>query len=100
MQLSAVDAEHNRRNLDQDFIEDPKTKFWYHPGVCRAVCEYFSVPISSWEGFWAMRKTPQGWEQTELPSAGRFAVPNHLIGSATQMTLMMINYAREKGLLS
>jgi len=31
-QYGCVDADFNRANLMNDFVEDPKTRTWYHPG--------------------------------------------------------------------
>ncbi len=45
---------------------DPKTGKEFHPGVCLAVYEFFQKPVSCYNGFWAMRKTKNGWQNTDL----------------------------------
>ena len=64
LQAPMVDMEFQRRNLEFDFICDPKTNKWYHPGVTLAVAEYFGAGgVSVWEGFWTMRKREIGQKQ-------------------------------------
>ena len=85
LQAAMVDIEFQNRNLEFDFICDPKTNEWYHPGVTLAVAEHFGAEgVSVWEGFWAMRKREIGqkqisWEKVIIEYRARnVEVPRHL----------------------
>lgn len=68
LQVPEIDIEAGTGNLNLDFVEDPKTGRCFHPGVTFAVHKYFQKTVSSWEGFWAMRKTVDGWEPIDSSS--------------------------------
>lgn len=77
LQLHEADWAANDENKNRDRIRDPRTGVFYHPGVARAVGEFFG-PVSSWEGVWAMRKSANGWSPVELETPPRFTLPTHL----------------------
>ncbi len=52
---------------ERDYVWHPDHKEGFHPGVALAVGDTFG-PVSSWEGFWAMRKTATGWHFLDLPT--------------------------------
>lgn len=60
----------------QEVLTDDKT-IRYHPGVTKAVGELFN-PVSRWEGFWAMRKNENNWEEVVLNDIDNVEVPEHL----------------------
>ncbi len=62
VQASATDVQYARANSEKDTVRDPMTKDWFHPGVTLAVADWFGGEVSAWEGFWAMRKKQDGWE--------------------------------------
>jgi len=67
LQKHEIDVENARKNKDKDdCILDEKSNAWFHPGVTLAVGEFFGKEISSYEGFWVMRKTKSGWQEVEL----------------------------------
>lgn len=58
LQMGEVDPDTCAHNREKDFIEDPRTHRFYHPGVCAAVHDFFGRRrVSAWVGFWAMRRT-------------------------------------------
>ena len=61
LQISEIDLEFAKKNKTKDYILDPRTKRLYHPGVTLAVGEIFNK-VSSWDGFWAMKKNVAEWE--------------------------------------
>ena len=65
MQMSSIDKDFAIENKNKDFIQDPKTKKNYHPGVTVAIEEIFGE-VSSWGGFWAMQKIDEVWKQISL----------------------------------
>ena len=65
LQLHEIDNDNAIRNKHKDFIQDPKTKKNFHPGVTVAVSEEFGE-VSSWGGFWAMQKVNANWEKFSL----------------------------------
>lgn len=79
LQLSVVDVEKAKENSELDYILDPKTNKWFHPGVTLAVGELFGE-VSVWEGFWAIRKRGQVWKEViaEKLDQGDVKVPEHL----------------------
>jgi len=66
MQAHEVDKENAKEKKEQDYILDPKTNDFFHPGVTLAVAEYFKCEVSCFEGFWIMQKTKSGWEKVDL----------------------------------
>jgi len=77
--LDAVDADHATRHRERDYVRDPRTGAWYHPGVTLAVGEVLGT-VSASQGFWAVRKRGEGWERIELPAVapGGAGIPDHL----------------------
>ena len=62
LQIADMDIEYARSNKHRDYIQDAVTRVWFHPGVSLAIGEYFG-DVSSWEGFWSMRKRGDCWEK-------------------------------------
>lgn len=63
---------------DEEYLQDPRTSRFFHPGVTCAVGELFGE-VSVWEGFWAMKKTNKGWEKVVMNvSKDDVVVPEHL----------------------
>jgi len=65
MQMMDIDKKFAIENKNKDFIEDPKTKRNYHPGVTIAIEEIFGE-VSTWGGFWAMQKINNEWKKISL----------------------------------
>ncbi len=61
LQLPLVDVRRAKVNAQVDYIQDPRSGEWFHPGVTLAVAHWFGT-VSAWDGFWAMRKQDQNWE--------------------------------------
>jgi len=85
LQAAQVDMQFTLQNTQSDFIQDPKTGKWYHPGVTRALAGYFGhQEVSAWEGFWAMRVRGTGgdevnWERVAIEMGNLdVVVPEHL----------------------
>jgi len=59
---SEVDAESHQAFLKSglDFVQDPRTGTYYHPGVTEAVHERFSQ-ASNFRGVWAIRNNEGNW---------------------------------------
>jgi predicted O-methyltransferase YrrM len=75
-QMSEVDASNCRANTKQDYIQDPKSGKYHHPGVTLAVGECLGE-VRSWEGFWAVRRVSSGWNtKPELDATGFLDVCN------------------------
>jgi len=66
-QMLNIDELQCREHKEEDYFEDPKGR-GYHPGVTLAIYEFFNSEVSSYNGFWAMRKTKQGWLPVQLVS--------------------------------
>lgn len=80
LQLSETDVNYARGMSEVDYIQDPKTGKWFHPGVTVAINEMLGV-VSVWEGFWAMRRQGSGWKSVEMEnhSPRDLSIPSHLI---------------------
>lgn len=65
LQLFECDERNAFASGHLDFIQDPKTKRNFHPGVTCAVGEVFGK-VSSWGGFWAMQKIGKEWSEVSL----------------------------------
>ena len=66
LQYNVIDINTAKSLKAHDFVQDPKTGTFYHPGVTLSIWEFFKTEISEKEGFWAMRKTKYGWEKINL----------------------------------
>lgn len=66
VQYQAADKANLDANIEKDFILDPGSKTWFHPGVTKAVWECFGQEVSSYEGFWAMRRKGDKFERITL----------------------------------
>lgn len=66
LQRDEIDIMYAKENREKDYILDAKTTKPFHPGVTFAVWEFFGGEVSSWDGFWAMRKTESGWQKIIL----------------------------------
>jgi predicted O-methyltransferase YrrM len=66
LQFPQVDGAHNEAFKQHDFVVDPLQDTSYHPGVARAVWEYFKTEVSLYNGFWLMRKKNDSWEKVVL----------------------------------
>ncbi|HEX4997338.1 MAG TPA: class I SAM-dependent methyltransferase [Terriglobia bacterium] len=75
-----LDRDYCESRVMRDLVVDPKSGEFVHPGVSKAVWDFFGAKVSSWNGFWAMRKTVDGsWAPVTLPAAfSRSQIPIHL----------------------
>jgi hypothetical protein len=80
LQWPSVDTEYCGQRISSDLVVDPKSSQFVHPGVSKAVWDFFGSTVSAWNGFWAMRKTGEdSWEQVVLPTRFRHSeIPPHL----------------------
>lgn len=46
--------------LGAEYVRDPQTGLWFHPGVTLAVWRHFG-PVSRWGLTWAMQRRGDGW---------------------------------------
>lgn len=77
LQRDELDPTALSRALDIGCDYAPASDFVsYHPGVTAAVAEAFGM-VSAWEGFWAMRRSANGWTTVSLDMRNA-ALPEHL----------------------
>jgi len=72
--------------IDADYQLDDRTGLWYHPGVTAAVGELLG-PVSVWEGFWAIERRGDTWQQVQLADV-RDELPPHLRSSDVEPVLV------------
>jgi len=79
-QWPELDKEFCGLHIDHDLIVDPRTRQFVHPGVSKAVWDFFGATVTTWNGFWAMRKRADGsWEQVAFTATFRHSdLPPHL----------------------
>lgn len=65
LDLDVVDVVNAKNHCEEDYIFDPKTKTYFHPGISLGIKEVFGN-VSVKNGFWAMRKTQGGWVAVTL----------------------------------
>ncbi len=68
LQLNACDRRFVMEHKESDLVQDPRSGVWFHPGVSLAVGECLGE-VSNFRGFWAMRKTDDGFEKVSLRDA-------------------------------
>ena len=57
LQFGEIDQGAAQAKAQSDYERDPRTGQLFHPGVTLGVWKFFGQPVSSWDGFWAMRKS-------------------------------------------
>ena len=65
-QFDEVDLDHALENKEKDFITDPNINQGFHPGVTIAIHEFFEKRVTNYNGFWAMMKKNNEWEEVIL----------------------------------
>lgn len=75
LQARECDLENARRHAREDYIRDPGSGRYFHPGVTLAVHESFGQ-VSSFSGFWAMRREGKAFARVSLANA-RGVPPPH-----------------------
>lgn len=60
-----IDNLNAKRHCEEDFIFDPKSKKYFHPGITLGIKDVFGN-VSMKNGFWAMRRAKDGWETVIL----------------------------------
>lgn len=68
LQCADIDYVHGDKHKEINCIKDLKTKKYYHPGITLAINDILGS-VSMNEGFWAMRKTENGWARVEILDA-------------------------------
>lgn len=74
-QQSEVDAENARRHARSDYVLDPRTQSYFHPGVTLAVAEALG-PVSAYRGFWIMQKRDGRFLPVDMKGAHGL-IPRH-----------------------
>ncbi len=75
LQAGECDLENARRHVGEDFIRDPRSGHDFHPGVTLAVHDSLGQ-VSSFSGFWAMRKEGKAFSRVSFANA-RGVPPPH-----------------------
>jgi hypothetical protein len=75
LQMHEIDQAFAHAHKEEDYLEDPKSKKYYHPGVAVAVGEAFG-PVTSYTGFWIMRVKGKGYEPVVFTTTQTF-IPSH-----------------------
>ena len=60
------DKDFLHQNAENDFIKCKETGVEYHPGVTKAVYDFFNCEVSNYNGFWVMRKVDGSWKRVDL----------------------------------
>jgi predicted O-methyltransferase YrrM len=95
LQLSQCDSEFIKRNKKLDYVRDPKSGEYFHPGVTLAVGEYFGG-VSCFSGFWAMQSTLNGFEKVSFREATGVR-PSHWQEKAQQQISTYFERSEELG---
>jgi predicted O-methyltransferase YrrM len=66
LQISEVDADYARAHAEVDYIQDPRTDGWYHPGVALAIGDECDADITAYAGFWVLQRRGDGWDLVDL----------------------------------
>lgn len=80
---SEVDPAAHRSALESnaDFVFDPLSGHWYHPGVTEAVAESFSN-VWRWYGLWGVEREGDGWKSPTFDQDDfepeKLEIPDHL----------------------
>jgi hypothetical protein len=77
LQSHQVDIVNAHSFSTKDFIIDPKTQNYFHPGVTLAVGKLIGH-VSVYEGFWLVKKESDRWNLVDLSVNGTHQIPHHL----------------------
>jgi predicted O-methyltransferase YrrM len=76
-QLDDIDRVYCMERQRDDFVPDPKSGIWFHPGVTLAVGEAFGR-VAEIAGFWGVQRTDSGFAPASMPDLGpRPSPPRH-----------------------
>ena len=74
--------------IETDYLFDSLTGLGFHPGVSKAVFDSFGS-VSTWDGFWAIQKTEDGWSPIDL-SKTRLDLPTYVPNEEPDQTQALI----------
>lgn len=77
VELKGVDKGFIKRSLHRDYVQDPISGAWFHPGVTLAVAESFPT-IGAYHGFWCVRKVDSQCFVAEHVDAKSYFFPSFL----------------------
>lgn len=77
LQFHQIDTKNALTYSTKDFIMDPKTQTYFHPGVSLAVGKLIGT-VSVYEGFWLVQKDIDQWDLVDLVVNLSNEVPRHL----------------------
>ncbi len=66
LQSDEVDLCFSEKYREKDFVTDPKTQLDYHPGICLGMVHFFKRRVSSYDGFWILKKDERHWVDVSL----------------------------------
>ena len=75
LQMSECDQDFAVSQRRIDYVDDPKTGKYFHPGVTTAVHEVLGT-VSNYAGFWLMQKTAEGFKMVSL-NGRNMLLPDH-----------------------
>ena len=76
LQLHECDSSVLNINSNIDRLYDEALDTYYHPGVTKAVGEFFGA-VPNWAGYWAVEKCDDGWKDISLEHMPA-KIPSHL----------------------
>lgn len=65
-QVDEVDRSFAAKERERDFVRDVARGQEYHPGVTLGVADFFGGRVICCDGFWAMRRSADGWAEVNL----------------------------------
>jgi hypothetical protein len=98
LQRGEIDPAEAWAKKDEDYIRNAKTGRLYHPGVTLAVGQIFDR-VAVWDGFWAVRRTPSGWQPVEMAKPAVLLMPEHLQPASIRLTFEFTEYLKQVGIL-
>ena len=76
LQSHQVDIDYAVLNKNREYVKDPKSEGYYHPGITLGVRDFFGG-VQSYSGFWLMLKTSFGYQKQEIKDV-EMTFPNHV----------------------
>ncbi len=65
LEVAKIDVKYAKKNLDKDYIKDPKINHFFHPGATLSVAMHFDK-VGNYCGFWIVQKNESGFTAVEL----------------------------------
>jgi hypothetical protein len=90
IQIPDFDLQSAKTNASVDYVADPKSGRFFHPGVALAAAEFFERAVTNYIGYWVVRKNGDSFEDVDLNGSSTF-IPLHFPDQAKEICQHLVD---------